>query len=332
MLSSAKSTSSSFLVWHQGALGDFLLALPVFQGLHRLHPNAVIHFCTKASHYRLLATEPYPGELYPAESSALALLFHDELWSATRLPVHFHHVRGAFVMGQAQSRVLADRLGHLLQKPVVWIQSFPGVDQCRPVTDFLLDQLKPHGWDLPYAPPMLKALPEESRFAKEWLSALGATWQAKPVMIHPGSGGRSKIWPLRRWYALLRWLLARFSHPILAVFGPADAHLKPFAREVQKLGVTIMEDMPLERLAAFLAESALYIGNDSGVSHLAAAMGIPTIALFGPTRPEIWAPRGTHVEIVKSCWSDTENLIWPSYAAIEEIDMPLLTLVNKTLS
>lgn len=332
MLSPAKSTSNSFLVWHQGALGDFLLALPVFQGLHRLHPKAVIHFCTKASHARLLTTEPYLGELYPAESSDLALLFHDESWSETRLPTYFYDVRGAFVMGQARSRMLADRLGQLLQKPVVWIQSFPGVDQCRPVTDFLLDQLQQHGWDLPHAPPMLKAMPEESRFAKQWMAALGAAWRAKPVTVHPGSGGRGKIWPLRKWHALLRWLRAHFSHPVLAVLGPADGHLKPFANELRKLGVTIIEDVPLERLAAFLAESALYIGNDSGVSHLAAAMGTPTIVIFGPTRPEIWAPRGIRVEIVRSLWSATENLVWPSYAAIEEIDMPLLTLVNKILS
>lgn len=331
MLASGKSTQNSFLVWHQGALGDFLLALPVFQGLHRFHPNAVIHFCTKASHYRLLATEPYLGELYSAESADLALLHHDELWSETRLPTYFQDVRSAFVLGQAQSRMLADRLAHLLKKPVVWLQSFPSVDQCRHVTDFLLDQLKPHGWDIPYVPPVLRAMPEESRFVQEWMAALGPSWQAKPVMVHPGSGGQSKIWPLRKWHALLSWLCAGFAHPVLAVLGPADEHLKPFTREVQKLGVTVVENLPLERLAALLAESALYIGNDSGVSHLAAAMGVPTIALFGPTRPEIWAPRGVQVEIVKSHWNDAENLSWPSYAAREEIDLPLQTLLVKAL-
>lgn len=161
---------------------------------------------------------------------------------------------------------------------------------------------------------------------------MGAAWKAKPVIIHPGSGGRSKIWPLRKWYALLSRLRAEFSHPVLTVIGPADEHLKPFAEEVQQLGVTVVEEVSLERLAAFLAEAALYIGNDSGVSHLAAAMGIPTIVLFGPTRPETWAPRGVQVEIVKSHWCDADNLILPSVAAIEEIDLSLLALVTRVLS
>lgn len=320
------------MIWHQGALGDFLLALPVFQGLHRLYPNAVIHFCTHAGHARLLATEPYLGRWYSADSAALALLYDDVLWPKTSLPTYFHDVQGVFVFGRAQSCLPADRLSRLMKKSVVWIQSFPDENQCLPVTDFLLSQLNRHGWNITYTPPILKARPEESRLVKEWMAAMGAAWKAKPVIIHPGSGGRSKIWPLRKWYALLSRLRAEFSHPVLTVIGPADEHLKPFAEEVQQLGVTVVEEVSLERLAAFLAEAALYIGNDSGVSHLAAAMGIPTIVLFGPTRPETWAPRGVQVEIVKSHWCDADNLILPSVAAIEEIDLSLLALVTRVLS
>lgn len=321
----------SFLVWHQGALGDFLLALPIFQGLYRLHSNAVIHFCTKAGYARLLATEPYFGQLLSSESSQLAQLYHDDLWAKTNLPSYFHDVNTVFVFGQMQSRVLADRLSHLLKKPIVWVQSFPSGEQRGAVTDFLLDQLKCSGWNVPYAPPMLRAMPEESRLVKESIQAWGFSAKRKPVVIHPGSGGRSKIWPLRKWYSLCQWLCADFSYPVFAVLGPADEHLKPFADKVRKLAVTVVEDFPLERLAALLAESALYIGNDSGVSHLAAVMGTPTIVIFGPTRAETWAPRGAQVAVVKSRWSNAENLILPSDSAIQEIEAPLKTLARQVL-
>jgi ADP-heptose:LPS heptosyltransferase len=62
----------------------------------------------------------------------------------------------------------------------------------------------------------------------------------------------------------------------------------------------VLRDLPLPQLAAKLAAAALYIGNDSGVTHLAAAAGAPTIALFGPTDPATWAPIGT-VRVLRHC-------------------------------
>ena len=68
------------------------------------------------------------------------------------------------------------------------------------------------------------------------------------------------------------------------------------------------EDPPLDRavtmgslwdLACWLARASLYIGNDSGITHLAAAVGTPTLALFGPTDPAVWAPRGPNVRVAK---------------------------------
>lgn len=98
--------------------------------------------------------------------------------------------------------------------------------------------------------------------------------------IHPFSGGARKNWPLERFQALHLNLPLEFSA------GP-DEKL-PHARRFEDLS----------QLAAWLASASVYIGNDSGVSHLAAAVGTPTVALFGPTRPAVWAPRGPRVKIL----------------------------------
>jgi ADP-heptose:LPS heptosyltransferase len=118
----------------------------------------------------------------------------------------------------------------------------------------------------------------------------------RPVAIHPGSGGRRKCWPAR----LFAELATRLDAPVLLVEGPADSTACHEFAEVVAPSVPIIrvtgESLP--RLAALLAESRGYFGNDSGVSHLAAALGVPTVAVFGPTDPAVWAPLGPKVSVV----------------------------------
>lgn len=102
------------------------------------------------------------------------------------------------------------------------------------------------------------------------------------AVIHPFSGSPRKNWPLSSFETLARMLDA----PVRWTAGP----------EEQLAGATRFED--LAELARFLSAACLYIGNDSGVTHLAAAVGTPTIAIFGPSDPRIWAPRGPNVSVV----------------------------------
>jgi len=86
----------------------------------------------------------------------------------------------------------------------------------------------------------------------------------------------------------------------LLLSGPADASA---VAEVQQAldgqGYILLPDYPLPLLASILAHCQAYLGNDSGVSHLAAAVGTPTVAIVGPTDADVWAPRGASVRIVR---------------------------------
>jgi ADP-heptose:LPS heptosyltransferase len=104
------------------------------------------------------------------------------------------------------------------------------------------------------------------------------------AILHPFSGSRRKDWPLERFRAVARGL-----ERVMRVEwcrGPEDPALA---------GAVVIED--LYELAGHLARASLYVGNDSGITHLAAAVGTPVLALFGPTDPEVWGPRGEHVRI-----------------------------------
>ncbi len=102
------------------------------------------------------------------------------------------------------------------------------------------------------------------------------------AVIHPFSGSSKKCWPLERYQELAH----RFPLPVHWCAGPEEQ--MPNAVRFDNL----------YDLACWLATARLYIGNDSGITHLAAAVGTPVIALFGPTDPKIWAPRGDHVRVI----------------------------------
>jgi ADP-heptose:LPS heptosyltransferase len=79
------------------------------------------------------------------------------------------------------------------------------------------------------------------------------------------------------------------------VLGPADSHLND---GLNRVGETAKRIDDLIVLSKELTASAAFVGNDSGVSHLSAFLGLPTVVLFGPSDPKRWAPMGTHVRIV----------------------------------
>lgn len=103
------------------------------------------------------------------------------------------------------------------------------------------------------------------------------------AVIHPFAGSPKKRWPLACFQELARRLAPHI--PVEWCAGPQDE--LPGARRFEDL----------HDLACWLAAARIYIGNDSGPTHLAAAVGTPVVALFGPSDPAVWAPRGPHVAI-----------------------------------
>jgi heptosyltransferase III len=104
------------------------------------------------------------------------------------------------------------------------------------------------------------------------------------AVIHPFASSLRKCWPLDRYREIARRLDPRI--PVRWCAGPEDP--LPEAIRIDNL----------YELACWLASARVYIGNDSGITHLAAAVGTPVVALFGPTNPRIWAPRGPQVQVI----------------------------------
>ena len=112
------------------------------------------------------------------------------------------------------------------------------------------------------------------------------------LAIHPGSGSPAKNWPAERFAEAARRLSG--GRPWLLLRGPAEEESAAWP------GAVVAREWPLRPLGAALSRAGLVLGNDSGVAHLAAASGAPTLTLFGPTDPALWAPVGRSVATVRA--------------------------------
>jgi len=147
---------------------------------------------------------------------------------------------------------------------------------------------------------------EDQHAAEEFLRDL-----ARPVVaFHVGSGSEKKNWPLENWIDLGNHLLGSddFHGSLVIVSGEAD---EDRARQLQtvwkKDRVQVARNLPLPQLAG-LFEHAIFVGHDSGISHLAAAAGAKCVLLFGPTDPAVWAPMNADVSVIRAASGKLNDL------------------------
>lgn len=111
------------------------------------------------------------------------------------------------------------------------------------------------------------------------------------LALHPGSGGEHKNWPEEKWVELLQHLMNSTRYNLLLVGGEAEGErLQRLAAALPPTRVRVAQSKPLPELAQMLQRSTAFIGHDSGISHLAAAVGLPGVILWGDTAEEIWRP------------------------------------------
>lgn len=142
------------------------------------------------------------------------------------------------------------------------------------------------------------------------------------LALHPGSGSVSKNWPVEGWGEVGRRFLRDFPEgQLVLVGGEADERsLGVLQAQLEGEKVRVANHLPLPLLAGVLAECGCFAGHDTGVSHLAAAVGARCVLLFGPTNPAIWAPQNAGVQVLpapQSDWSQlTPGMVWRGVNAL----------------
>lgn len=290
--------SDQIVIFHQGALGDFLLACPLIQGI-AYGLGVSVYFVIPKKHLGLVENTPYFGGFLSHDSSVFLPFFDDLLWRDAHLPKEFLGARAMFLFGQSKMKDFADRINARLDETrCFWIRSFPVHENGMHVTTFLQHQFEMLGWHINIRP--FDLFVGQNPTANKLLGHA-------PIVIHPGSGGFRKVWPLNNWWNVMAYIRSYYPNVALVVIlGPADDVVRPFIMEAQRrLGFMIFDNPDLVSLVHLFKQSCCYLGNDSGVSHLAAASGIPICVIFGPTNPSVWAPLGHIVTVIRDLWDES---------------------------
>ncbi len=177
--------------------------------------------------------------------------------------------------------------------PVHCFRPFPSKDEKIHVAHYLAQCLNASG---------LPVNPEQAIEEAKRTPLLGAKDQGKSehtVVLHPGSGSERKNYPLEFWLDLARDICLEPFHKKIVLLGPAEGVLyERFEKERWDISTGIISCPQNEELRSLLNRAALYLGHDSGITHLSALLGTPTIALFRSSHYGQWAPLGPHVTVI----------------------------------
>lgn len=289
-------------VVRSGGLGDTILLLPTLRVLTRMLPEAQITLVGSSWARRLLPLLPERPRFVPFDSPDLTHLFSP---NARKEPA------GVFAEADLVIIYTADGHGPLAQNArrlcdggvLNWPVEPPG--RTHAACHFAAALLHEY--------PGLQDIPEP-RLSNRLRAEPKHSPKRPTAAVHPGSGGHHKVWPVCRFVHLIQELDA-LGVEVFMPQGPADAQLcSELCRRLPNGSLKDPEQLPLVNCAARLSTCDVYIGNDSGVSHLAAALGVPTVAIFGPTDPAVWRPVGQHVKVVDS--RNSGDWKWPDVGSV----------------
>lgn len=164
-----------------------------------------------------------------------------------------------------------------------------------------LDILRAHGVESEGAAPDIRLLARERQSAAGFLSQNGVLAQDMVVGIHLGGGWPYKLWPVERFAAIGEYLSQKYNAKVLVFAGLDEAQLREQMVDLMRSTPIMVKDVGLRKLAALIQRCDLYIGNDTGPMHIAAAVGTRVIAIFGPTSAIRSGPYGNgHTVIAES--------------------------------
>lgn len=292
----------SILIIHQGAIGDFILALPALASLRKAFPKAKCAIMGYPRILQLVHGRFYAEEIFSIDQKGMATFFVQNGALDLHLSQFFQSFDLVVAFGKDTGGVLTQNLKRVIKGHLLPVNSFPRWNEGVHVSDHLLEQLKAYGIPIQDRFPRLYLREEDRAWAGEFLTHKGLEGERKNrlIVIHPGSGSKKKVWPLKKFLSLLRSLKSRTDSKFLIILGPAEPpEIQRTFEGAREERVFVLKNLSLLQLASIMEGCRLFIGNDSGISHMAAALGLPTLVLFGPTDPRIWSPRGEKVVVLR---------------------------------
>ncbi len=295
-------TQPRILVIRGGAIGDFILTLPVLRLLRDMIADSHIEVLGYPAIAELARSAGLADSIRSLEHRTMAPLFAKTAPIDEALAEHlrsFNLVVSFLYDPDGHFRASMERI------------SVKTLIECSPI-------VQPGG---PHASRQLARGLEKIAMFLEDVHLLRAHFEPRPhtrprIAIHVGSGSEKKNWPLDRWQQVVESL---GTSEVVFITGEAEAE-----RGIQPTGRDCWHALPLPELATRLATCTAFLGHDSGISHLAAACGVPSLLLFGPTDPAIWAPPQPWVRVLRD---PTQDL---TFLSVEQVKLAAAQVVANS--
>ena len=298
------ATHRRALVLFPGALGDFICFLPALLALG------------EAAHVDLLARTEFADLVPPAVNLSsldryeIRRLFASGAACEGRACDFFASYATVYSWTGSQASEFIHQLESVSQGRARVFQ-FRSSDKQMHQEDYYLSCID--GLKLNPRRPTVAPRPQANAWCENFWLRTSLTGRAV-LTLAPGSGAVEKNWPANFYRAIAEWWRRATAGAVIVLIGPVEGERGGFDLLLDCCAAA--RNLSLAQAAALLARSDLYLGNDSGITHLAAAVGVRAVALFGPSDALAWAPRGQkvtvlsrHVDcspcavpVMKSCW------------------------------
>lgn len=286
-----------FLVLRGGAIGDFILTLPALAALRERWPDAYIEIFGYPHIADLAIAAGLADRVESLDRAGMAKFFTPTPTFTDEQAAHIRSFDVVISYLRDPGGVVRDNLRAAGARQVVC--GSPMVESGH-ASDHLVKPLETLALYVAGTNARLALRPEHTEPGRRWLADRGI--EGRVAAIHPGSGSPKKNWPADRFVELAEKLTSSGWSPFF-VIGEAD-------REVEQVllarapGIPMLAGATLTEVASVLAHCAVYVGNDSGVTHIATALGIPVVAIFGPSDADRWGPRGPNVTLLRAPGGD----------------------------
>jgi heptosyltransferase-2 len=280
-----KTFRGRILVIRGGAIGDFILTLPAIAALRKQFPEAQLEVLGYPHIAQLAAAAGLVDQVRSIEAGPLAGFFARNGTLATGLSDYFSDF---------------DLIVSYLYDPDRIFQE--NVCRCAP-GQFVVGPHRPDESAGVHATEVyLKPLERLAIFDADPVPRLvfsGRQISELELALHPGSGSEKKNWPEKNWVELLELLIHNTTFNLLLVGGEAEGErLQRLSAALPPARVRVAQSLPLIELGKALERCVGFVGHDSGISHLAAAVGLPGLLLWGNTSAAIWRPRSDHIHLL----------------------------------
>ena len=290
----------NILVWCPNWIGDIIMGIPAMIALRKRYPKANITAVVRVPGSEILKGNPVVNEVIPYRNRGdgdnclreniklIKYLRKKDIDMAVVLPNSF---RSALMVLMTGARY---RIGHVTDGRGLFLTTGIKVtdyERNKHRVEYFLDIVRAIGCKIPRKRPSLRLHPEKRRFALDYLHKKGVSDSDFLVGIHPGASKPPRAWSSERFGRLCERLYRELNAKII-LFGGSDdkGRVSEIEANTKQRLITAVGETDLMQMAALIERCHIFVGNDSGIMHIAAIVKTPIVAIFGPGRPEKTGP------------------------------------------